>query len=375
MSKSNGQAKQYPIGELCKLINGRAFKPSEWTTTGLPIIRIQNLNDTTKEFNYFDGEYSERHEVNDGELLFSWSGTPGTSFGAFFWNRGKAVLNQHIFRVLVEPDRVDKDYFRYAMNSRLDRIINQAHGGVGLKHITKGKLEAVTVPLPPLSEQKRIAGILDKADSIRRKRQQAIGLTEQFLRSTFLDMFGTAQQQLSEAGPDVDTANWIRCPLGDQITLQRGVDITKKDHRDGDVPVISSGGLSGYHDEAVAKGPSVILGRKGSVGSVHFVDCDYWPHDTTLWTKELNSNSALYVYYFFREFPISRYEASTANPSLNRNNLHPVKVWWPPNELQERFESVYRRCTSQMSPQLEQSRDSANNLFNSLVQRAFRGEL
>ena len=161
MSKSNGQAKQYPIGELCKLINGRAFKPSEWTTTGLPIIRIQNLNDTTKEFNYFDGEYSERHEVNDGELLFSWSGTPGTSFGAFFWNRGKAVLNQHIFRVLVEPDRVDKDYFRYAMNSRLDRIINQAHGGVGLKHITKGKLEAVTVPLPPLSEQKRIAGILD----------------------------------------------------------------------------------------------------------------------------------------------------------------------------------------------------------------------
>ncbi|MUL35065.1 restriction endonuclease subunit S [Gloeocapsopsis dulcis] len=145
------------IGSVCTLINGRAFKPSDWSKSGLPIVRIQNLNDPDCGFNYFNGEVKEQFLIDLGELLFSWSGTPGTSFGAFFWNQGKAVLNQHIFRVLVNEDQVDKRYFRYALNYRIDRIIAQSHGGVGLKHITKGKLEATKVPLPRLEEQRRIS--------------------------------------------------------------------------------------------------------------------------------------------------------------------------------------------------------------------------
>jgi len=179
-----------PFGSVCSLQNGRAFKPEEWSASGTPIVRIQNLNDETKPFNYCDFEVEKRFHVDSGDLLFSWSGTPGTSFGAFFWNRGKGFLNQHIFRVDIDERHIDKNYLRYAINSKLDLIIDQAHGGVGLKHITKGKLEAVEIPLPPLPEQKRIAAILDKADAIRRKRQQAIQLAGDFLRAVFLDMFG-----------------------------------------------------------------------------------------------------------------------------------------------------------------------------------------
>ncbi|MDH1055984.1 restriction endonuclease subunit S [Aquipseudomonas alcaligenes] len=179
-----------PFGSVCSLQNGRAFKPEEWSASGTPIVRIQNLNDETKPFNYCNFEVEKRFHVDSGDLLFSWSGTPGTSFGAFFWNRGKGFLNQHIFRVDIDERHIDKNYLRYAINSKLDLIIDQAHGGVGLKHITKGKLEAVEIPLPPLPEQKRIAAILDKADAIRRKRQQAIQLADDFLRAVFLDMFG-----------------------------------------------------------------------------------------------------------------------------------------------------------------------------------------
>ncbi|MQT72441.1 restriction endonuclease subunit S, partial [Pseudomonas sp. FSL R10-0071] len=85
----------------------------------------------------------------------------------------------------IDERYIDKNYLRYAINSKLDLIIDQAHGGVGLKHITKGKLEAVEIPLPSLPEQKRIAAILDRADAIRRKRQQAIQLAEDFLRAVF----------------------------------------------------------------------------------------------------------------------------------------------------------------------------------------------
>ena len=75
------------VGRVCQLINGRAFKPSDWGTTGLPIIRIQNLNDGSKAFNFYEGRYDEKHFVQAGDVLLSWSGTPGTSFGCFLWDR------------------------------------------------------------------------------------------------------------------------------------------------------------------------------------------------------------------------------------------------------------------------------------------------
>jgi len=81
---------------------------------------------------------------------------------------------------------------------------------------------------------------------------------------------------------------WIDTTVGQQATLQRGIDITKAEQRSGAVPVISSGGVSSYHDTAAASGPGVILGRKGVVGSVYFIASDYWPHDTTLWVKDFH---------------------------------------------------------------------------------------
>ena len=103
-----------PIGEICDLINGRAFKPEDWQRSdsgGLPIVRIQNLNTPDSEFNYYTGEVSDSHVINEGELLFSWSGSRGTSFGAHIWNGGKAVLNQHIFKVGFDEVSGNQDIF------------------------------------------------------------------------------------------------------------------------------------------------------------------------------------------------------------------------------------------------------------------------
>ncbi len=121
-----------PIGSLCSLINGMAFKPTDWATVGLPIIRIQNLNRPDAEFNHCNTDVEERYIVEPNELLFAWSGTPGTSFGAHIWRGPRAVLNQHIFRVLFDEDEIDKGFFKIAINAKLDELIRQAHGGVGL---------------------------------------------------------------------------------------------------------------------------------------------------------------------------------------------------------------------------------------------------
>lgn len=152
-----------PLGRLCTLVNGRAFKPREWAPTGTPIIRIQNLNDPSKPFNHYAGPYDSKHFVTSGDVLLSWSGTPGTSFGCFIWNGPPGVLNQHIFRVNVDPTSCVPEYFVFAVNSILDEMIEQAHGGVGLRHITKGKLEQIEIPVAPLQQQPGIVATLQTA--------------------------------------------------------------------------------------------------------------------------------------------------------------------------------------------------------------------
>ena len=144
------------------MLNGRAFKPSEWQPAGLPIVRIQNLNNPAAPHNHFGGDVDERNRLRGGELLFAWSGTPGTSFGAHIWHGGDAVLNQHIFRVDFDQGLLDKRFFRFAINQKLSELIEVAHGGVGLRHVTKGVFERTSIELPPRTEQTRIADQLDK---------------------------------------------------------------------------------------------------------------------------------------------------------------------------------------------------------------------
>jgi type I restriction enzyme, S subunit len=188
-----------PISSLCSLENGRAFKPTEWTDKGIPIVRIQNLNNENAPFNYFDGEYGGRYSLEGGELLFAWSGTPGTSFGAHIWHGRQAVLNQHIFRVDFDETVLDKRFFRHAINQKLEELINIAHGGVGLRHVTKGKFERTEVLLPPFDEQKRIAAKLDcllaRVDACQERLDRVPLILKRFRQSV---LTGATSGQLSE---------------------------------------------------------------------------------------------------------------------------------------------------------------------------------
>jgi type I restriction enzyme M protein len=158
-----------PIGDICELFNGRAFKPEDWEGTesgGIPIIRIQNLNNANSTFNYFTGEVIERNTINNGELLFSWSGSRGTSFGAHIWNGGRAVLNQHIFKVGFDESRATKMYLLHALNKAVTEVEENLHGGVGLVHITKGNLEKIQIPLPPLDVQNEIVAEIESYQKV-----------------------------------------------------------------------------------------------------------------------------------------------------------------------------------------------------------------
>ncbi|MBC7472307.1 MAG: restriction endonuclease subunit S, partial [candidate division SR1 bacterium] len=98
------------LGDIFEMQNGRAFKKEEWVDSGIPIIRIANLNGEKAEYNYFSGIYDNKIEINNGDLLFSWSGTIGTSFGPNYWERGKGVLNQHIYKFNKKDIEIDTKF-------------------------------------------------------------------------------------------------------------------------------------------------------------------------------------------------------------------------------------------------------------------------
>jgi type I restriction enzyme, S subunit len=120
LSEVNSSKKSLPdwdsstLGECFELINGLAFKPNDWKQTGVPIIRIQNLNDPDAALNYFQGSIPERNKIVSGDLLFAWSGTLGSSFGARIWNGPSGVLNQHIFKVLTDENVIRRIQARSA---------------------------------------------------------------------------------------------------------------------------------------------------------------------------------------------------------------------------------------------------------------------
>ena len=147
------------VGEVAKYSNGRAFKPSEWQKEGLPIIRIQNLNDNDAQFNYTTATFEDRYKVKDGDLLFAWA----ASLGTYIWQGGDAWLNQHIFRV--EPAAfMDKSFLYYSLQNLIAEFYRQSHGS-GMVHITKGKFENTPILIPPLAEQKRFVKAIEKVFS------------------------------------------------------------------------------------------------------------------------------------------------------------------------------------------------------------------
>jgi type I restriction enzyme S subunit len=138
-------------------------------------------------------------------------------------------------------------------------------------------------------------------------------------------------------------SEWRKTTIGDQVRLQRGFDITKLTQSEGRVPVVSTAGVLSYHDTAMAKGPGVILGRKGNgIGRAHFITEDYWPHDTTLWVTDFKGNDPKFVFYFFcQQFTrLQSMDVGSANPTLNRNHVHPIAINWPPLAEQKAIAAV-----------------------------------
>lgn len=133
---------------------------------------------------------------------------------------------------------------------------------------------------------------------------------------------------------------WISGKLGDLIQLQRGFDLPEYQREYGDVPVVTSAGVSGTHSTAKVKGPGVVMGRYGTLGNIYYIDRDFWPHNTTLFVKDFGGNDPLFLAYFLRTLHFSAHSDKSSVPGLNRNDLHTISVTLPPLAEQREIAAI-----------------------------------
>lgn len=173
------------LGDVATYINGYAFKPSDWSDTGLPIIRIQNLTGNDYETNYYSGEYNKKYEIKNGDVLISWS----ASLGVYEWKSDTALLNQHIFKVQFDKLAVDKSYFIHTVSYLLNDMLKETHGST-MKHITKPRFDNILFPYPPLEIQHKIAKNLDKITCFIDLCNAILEKLDLLVKARFVEMFG-----------------------------------------------------------------------------------------------------------------------------------------------------------------------------------------
>ena len=424
------------IGDICNLINGRAFKPSEWTSNGVPIIRIQNLNDPKAEFNYCTFEVEEKYVVDNGQLLFAWSGTPGTSFGAHIWNRGKAVLNQHIFKVNINEDYFDKTFLKHLLNRNVKEYIGKAHGTAGLAHITKGKFEESQILLPSFNEQKRIANKIEELFSfldagveslrkvqaqLKRYRQAVLKyafegkLTEEW-RKTHKEQIETATKLLEKIEhkrktiglSPIDTfglpklpEGWYWARLSEMGTLDRG----KSKHRPRDDKKLFGGTYPFIQTGEIRNSNGLITSFSQTYNETGLKQSKMWLVNTLCITIAANiAETALlgvpacfpdsvvgfiadeeiceikYVHFFIKSIKnrLASYAPATAQKNINlailRNLVAPLASLQEQHKIVEEVERMFS-IADEIEKIVELSLKQSERLRQSILRKAFEGKL
>ncbi len=192
-----------------------------------------------------------------------------------------------------------------------------------IAHLPQEKLALMPLPRIPPPEQEAIASALSAADRL-------IAALERLITKAKAIKQGMMQQLLTgKTRLPGFTDPWMNGPLKRFIPLQRGFDLPTSLVREGPYPVVYSNGVARHHAVAMVQGPGVVTGRSGTIGKVHYVRDDYWPHNTALWVTSFSRTDARFVYYFLTHVGLEHFSSGSGVPTLNRNDAHTFEIRMP----------------------------------------------
>ncbi|GHU07080.1 type I restriction enzyme specificity protein [Spirochaetia bacterium] len=314
--------------------NGLTYEPGDVSDEGLLVLRSSNIQNNKLAFNdnvYVDIDIRDEIIVRENDLLIcSRNGsrdligkcalidkeTSGNTFGAFMCIF-RSPNNKYIYYTLLSP------IFSYYLSTFLTSTINQ---------LTSNNLYNIKIPIPiDFSEQQEITGYLDKKcsaiDKLIELQKSSIEKLQEYKKVIITE---AVTKGLNPNVPMKDSGiewigeipeHWEAARLKNLFILQRGYDLAKDEFVDAGIPVYGSNGIIGYHNIAISKAPNVTIGRSGSIGEVNYIQDDFWPHNTTIFIKNINQNNVKYIYYILCSIDIKNLGSGSAVPTLDRKNI------------------------------------------------------
>lgn len=371
------------LGAVCKLVNGDRGTnyPSKDSilSHGIPFINAGNLTDehsiVCSGANYISEERYDllsNGKIQRGDILFCLRGSLG-KFAVVDSSVPKGAIASSL--VIIRPEKsICENYLKNYLRSTLcAREISRFENGAAQPNLSAKDLREFEIPLPPLPEQKRIAAILDKADAIRRKRQQAIQLADDFLRAVFLDMFGD---------PVTNPKGWPLKPLGSLVINMDGKrrPIKASDRADiaGKYPYYGASGVIDYVNDFIFEGPHLLIGEDGanllarSTPIAFIADGQYWVNNHAHVLGEKDGLSLDYLAFSINMRSLEPFVSGSAQPKLNQENLNKIPVQVPPPALMKNFIAVLKKHQAYTG---RVTTSEPESLFVSLSQKAFSGQL
>lgn len=337
------------LDELCDVTSSKRIYAKELCATGVPFYRskeiIEKLNGQKTHSNPLfisEERYQEILRLSgvpiEGDLLLTSRGTLGipyivTKHDRFHFADGNLTWFRR-FRGL------DSSFLKFFLVSPLGKA-ELARCVIGSSQLayTIAALKKIAIPLPPIVVQRRIAGILSAYDELIENNQRRIRILEEMARSLYREWFVHFRYPGHESVPLVDSPlgqipqGWEVKKLGEILELNYGKALKKEDRQDGEFPVFGSSGVIGYHDTPLVKGPGIIVGRKGNVGSVFWNDEDFFVIDTAYFVT-----SPLPLRFLFYVLPTLNFiNSDAAVPGLSRNQAYTLELLVPPTNLLAKF--------------------------------------
>ncbi|MHC5723573.1 MAG: restriction endonuclease subunit S [Nostoc sp.] len=340
------------LSNHCDFLAGYSFKSSRFSRSpeDVPLVKGENLGhreiDWIKAVRWPASEAKdfEKFELNPGDVVLAMDRPIVQGRLKFSWIRNhepRALLVQRVAR-LRGYNGLETDFLRYLVASpAFQAHIETITTGVNVPHISGKDILSYSFPLPTLSTQQRIAEILSNYDRFIDNNNRRIALLEESIHLLYKEWFVRSRFPGYESVKLVDgiPEGWNCINFSEALILQRGFDLPNKDRKPGEIPIYASTGINGFHDTAKVKAPGVVTGRSGSLGSVMYVQKDFWPLNTTLWVKEFKKVTPPFAYCLLSQMDLNSYQAGAAVPTLNRNVIHGVKILVPCEELQSKFDN------------------------------------
>ena len=301
---------QFKFGDICEVLNGRAYKQNELLSSGkYPILRVGNFFSSDRWY-YSDIELPENKYCDNEDLLFAWS----ASFGPKIWDGGKVIYHYHIWKLIPDKEIADKFYLYYWLRHSVNRLTAGTHGSV-MAHMTKGDMENQQIELPSLQIQKKVSSILRSIDKKIELNNAINNNLEQQAQAIFDNMF-----------PDISNGENT---IGDTITPKRGKGLLSKNAVFGNVPVVA-GGLepSTYHNTANTKAPVLAISASGAnAGFVSLWNIPIWSSDSSFIDSSMTDD--IYFWYVLlkkRQREIYDSQTGSAQPHIYPQHIAAMPI-------------------------------------------------